>query len=117
VQRAHIAAQYDIPVDGEDTWTDANDFLERVAKRYGYLLKGGEPNVRTSAISVINDFQRGKLPHFVKPPDLKEEEIVGNKNEERDIDDKKMEENNIHEIMDVDHNDKDDGIDDVLKEE
>jgi len=117
VQRAHIAAQYDIPVDGEDTWTDANDFLERVAKRYGYLLKGGEPNIRTSAISVINDFQRGKLPHFVKPPDLKEEEIVGNKNEERDTDDKKMEENNIDEIMDVDHYHKDNGIDDVLKEE
>jgi len=86
VQREHIAAQYDIPVDGEETWTDTNDFLEKVAKRYGYLLKGGEPNIRTAAVSVIHDFQRGRLPHFVKPSDLKDEAL------------EKMEENNLSEI-------------------
>jgi len=108
VQREHVAAQYDIPVDGEGTWTDANDFLEKVARRYGYLLKGGEPNIRTSAVSVINDYQRGKLPHFVKPPDLKEEEIVVNKKE---INQEKMEENNLNDIVGNVDNNNDDDID------
>ncbi|XP_022107967.1 nucleolar GTP-binding protein 2-like [Acanthaster planci] len=49
-------------------WTDPNDFLEKVAQRTGKLLKGGEPDVRTVAKMVLNDWQRGKVPFFVKPP-------------------------------------------------
>ena len=30
--------------------------------------------MRSAAITLINDFQRGRLPHFVGPPELKEEE-------------------------------------------
>ena len=49
-------------------WSDHNDFLERVAQKYGKLLKGGEPDVNTVAKMVLNDWQRGKIPFFVPPP-------------------------------------------------
>ncbi|VDO08312.1 unnamed protein product [Rodentolepis nana] len=53
---------------------DPNLFLELVAKKTGKLLKGGEPDITTTSKRVLNDFQRGKLPYFVKPPGLEEEE-------------------------------------------
>ncbi|XP_038056001.1 nucleolar GTP-binding protein 2-like [Patiria miniata] len=49
-------------------WTDPTDFLEKVAQRTGKLLKGAEPDIRTVAKMVLNDWQRGKIPFFVKPP-------------------------------------------------
>lgn len=56
-------------------WTNAEDFLVKLAIRYGKLLKGGEPNVGQVARMVLNNFQRGQIPYFVKPPvDLKEED-------------------------------------------
>ena len=48
--------------------------MEKIAKKAGRLLKGGDPCVRSSAITIIHDFQRGRLPHFVAPPELKEDE-------------------------------------------
>lgn len=73
VKREHVAAMYGLPKAGEDTWTTADDLLEKIATKCGRLLKGGEPCLRTAAIMMINDFQRGKLPHYVAPPDLKED--------------------------------------------
>jgi nuclear GTP-binding protein len=74
VRREHIAAQYDIPKEGDGTWHNSTELLEIIAKRAGRLLKGGEPCLRSASITLINDFQRGRLPHFVAPPELKEEE-------------------------------------------
>merc|ERR1711862_1031929 len=97
VSRKHISAQYDIPLDGEDTWKDddVHDFLEKISRRYGFLLKRNECNVRLSAITVINDFQRGKLPHFVPPPDLKEEELDSTAAATSTEKEKKNEEDNL----------------------
>lgn len=50
-----------------EAWTSPNDFLEQLAKRSGKLLKGGDPDIATSAKMVLNDFQRGKLPFYVAP--------------------------------------------------
>lgn len=50
------------------SWSNAEDFLEQLAKRMGRLLKGGEPDVVAVAKVILNDFQRGNLPYFVKPP-------------------------------------------------
>lgn len=36
-------------------------------------IQGGEPDIITTAKRVLNDFQRGKLPYFVKPPALEED--------------------------------------------
>ncbi|WFD29964.1 GTPase required for pre-60S ribosomal subunit nuclear export and maturation [Malassezia sp. CBS 17886] len=49
-------------------WRDADDFLAQLATRMGKLLRGGEPDIDTSAKMVLNDWIRGKIPFFVPPP-------------------------------------------------
>ena len=44
------------------------EFLERLARKSGRLLKGGEADVDGVAKMVLNDFLRGKLPWFTPPP-------------------------------------------------
>ncbi|NXC21865.1 NOG2 protein, partial [Corythaeola cristata] len=51
-----------------DSWKDTEDFLEKLASRTGKLLKGGEPDTQTVSKMVLNDWQRGRIPFFVKPP-------------------------------------------------
>lgn len=51
-----------------ESWDSPVDFLEKLGRRSGKLLKGGEPDISTVAKMVLNDWQRGKLPYFVKPP-------------------------------------------------
>ncbi|XP_069731453.1 nucleolar GTP-binding protein 2 [Phaenicophaeus curvirostris] len=51
-----------------DSWEDTEDFLEKLACRTGKLLKGGEPDTQTVSKMVLNDWQRGRIPYFVKPP-------------------------------------------------
>lgn len=69
VKKEHIQKQYLLA-----SWTDHTDFLEKLAKRNGKLRKGGEPDMNSVAVSVINDWQRGKLPFFVAPPKAENEE-------------------------------------------
>lgn len=52
-----------------EDFTTADEFLEKLARKTGKLLKGAEPDLQTVAKMVLNDFQRGKLPHFVSPPE------------------------------------------------
>ncbi|XP_032414836.1 nucleolar GTP-binding protein 2 [Xiphophorus hellerii] len=59
----YIQKTYRIP-----TWSSADDFLEKLAFRTGKLLKGGEPDLSTVSKMVLNDWQRGRIPFFVKPP-------------------------------------------------
>lgn len=59
----YIQKTYRIP-----TWTSAEDFLEKLAFRTGKLMKGGEPDLSTVSKMVLNDWQRGRIPFFVKPP-------------------------------------------------
>ncbi|XP_018555492.1 nucleolar GTP-binding protein 2 [Lates calcarifer] len=59
----YIQKTYRIP-----TWDTAEDFLEKLAFRTGKLLKGGEPDRATVSKMVLNDWQRGRIPFFVKPP-------------------------------------------------
>lgn len=73
VKREHIAAQYRLPKDGESTWKNSLELMEMIARKSGRLLKGGDPCIRSAAITLINDFQRGRLPHYVAPPELKED--------------------------------------------
>ncbi|CAH1254034.1 GNL2 [Branchiostoma lanceolatum] len=63
VKGEYLTKTYKLPV-----WDGPTDFLENMARRTGKLLKGGEPDVSTVAKMVLNDFQRGRLPYFVKPP-------------------------------------------------
>uniref|UniRef100_A0A6V7LAN1 Nucleolar GTP-binding protein 2 n=1 Tax=Bracon brevicornis TaxID=1563983 RepID=A0A6V7LAN1_9HYME len=50
-----------------EQWDDHIDFLEKLARRSGKLLKKGEPDMGIVARMVLNDWQRGKLPFFVAP--------------------------------------------------
>ncbi|XP_017331648.1 nucleolar GTP-binding protein 2 [Ictalurus punctatus] len=59
----YIQKTYHIP-----SWSSAEDFLEKLAFRMGKLLKGGEPDMPTVSKMVLNDWQRGRIPFFVKPP-------------------------------------------------
>lgn len=63
VRRDHLVRTY-----GISEWDSAEDFLEKIARRTGRLLKGGEPDLNSVAKAVVRDWQRGKLPHFVMPP-------------------------------------------------
>ncbi|CAF91209.1 unnamed protein product, partial [Tetraodon nigroviridis] len=59
----YIQKTYRIPA-----WSSPEDFLEKLAFRTGKLLKGGEPDLSTVSKMVLNDWQRGRIPFFVKPP-------------------------------------------------
>ncbi|KAL1259739.1 hypothetical protein QQF64_010316 [Cirrhinus molitorella] len=65
----YIQKTYRIP-----SWSSAEDFLEKLAFRTGKLLKGGEPDLPTVSKMVLNDWQRGRIPFFVKPPGVKMDE-------------------------------------------
>ncbi|CDQ80202.1 unnamed protein product [Oncorhynchus mykiss] len=47
--------------------------------RMGKLLKGGEPDLPCVSKMVLNDWQRGRIPFFVKPPGCEGEHEVSNK--------------------------------------
>ncbi|KAB5591186.1 hypothetical protein CTheo_5360 [Ceratobasidium theobromae] len=61
----------------EPRW-DPDAFLDVLARKSGKLLKGGEPDRETVAKMVLNDWIRGKIPFFVRPP---EEEGSGDRKE------------------------------------
>lgn len=48
---------------------DVEEFLEKLARIKGRLLKRGEPDIEGVAKVVLNDWVRGKIPYFVPPPD------------------------------------------------
>ncbi|XP_076181444.1 nucleostemin 2 [Ptiloglossa arizonensis] len=53
-------------------WNDHIDFLEKLARKSGKLLKKGEPDITTVSRMVLNDWQRGKLPFYVPPSGFEE---------------------------------------------
>uniref|UniRef100_A0A0D6QTK2 Nuclear/nucleolar GTPase 2 n=1 Tax=Araucaria cunninghamii TaxID=56994 RepID=A0A0D6QTK2_ARACU len=53
-------------------WTDEEDFLSQLCKLSGKLLKGGEPDLMTAAKMVLHDWQRGRIPFFVPPPEVED---------------------------------------------
>ncbi|KYN40300.1 Nucleolar GTP-binding protein 2 [Trachymyrmex septentrionalis] len=62
VKPEYIRKTYKINV-----WIHHVDFLEKLARRSGKLLKKGEPDIAIAARMVLNDWQRGKLPFYVAP--------------------------------------------------
>jgi nuclear GTP-binding protein len=70
----HIVRTYDVPFDGLPGNSEADeavamDFLDTLARKSGRLRKGGEADIHTVAVQMLNDWQRGKMPHFVAPPE------------------------------------------------
>ncbi|XP_029035460.1 nucleolar GTP-binding protein 2 [Osmia bicornis bicornis] len=77
-----------------DEWNDHIDFLEKLARRTGKLLKKAEPDITIASRMVLNDWQRGKLPFYIPPPGFEEpltrvetnESSVENNNTEQEND-------------------------------
>ncbi|KAL3119676.1 hypothetical protein niasHT_006762 [Heterodera trifolii] len=74
VRPAHLRRHYNFVksegggANGEPFWTNCEDFMTKIALSSGRLLKGGEPDLNTVARQILNDYQRGNLPHYVVPP-------------------------------------------------
>lgn len=82
-ERRHIERTYSVT-----DWTDAEEFLGKLADKSGRLLKGGERDLDGVAKIFLNDFLRGRVPWFVKPHSWGEAKAVedgpGEKDEEDD---------------------------------
>ena len=103
VKKEHISAMYGLRKSGDDTWNSSEELLEKIAIKCGRLLKGGEPCLRSAAIMIINDFQRGKLPHYVAPPELKEDVEDGKKMDTAKIEGVTLDKQNLDSVQrDVD---------------
>ena len=61
VKDEHLKRHYQLA-----QWKDTEDFLEQLARKSGRLLKGGDPDMPTISKMVLDDWQRGRLPYFVK---------------------------------------------------
>ena len=64
---ARVKKEYLQKTYGIEDWADWEDFLAKVALKFGKLLKGGEGDTKQAAVMLINDLQRGKIPYFVPP--------------------------------------------------
>lgn len=80
-KRNHLERTYEI-----SGWKDSVDFIEMIARKQGRLLKGGEPDESGVSKQILNDFNRGKIPWFVPPPEKDQREPTG---DEKDASDKK----------------------------
>lgn len=67
VRYEHLLKTY-----GLESFDGSSDFLEQVARKHGKLLKGGDANEPAAAKMVLNDFSRGKIPHYMVPDDYVE---------------------------------------------
>uniref|UniRef100_A0A1D1YFX1 Nuclear/nucleolar GTPase 2 n=1 Tax=Anthurium amnicola TaxID=1678845 RepID=A0A1D1YFX1_9ARAE len=67
VKKEHLQRAYKI-----QAWVDDNDFLVQLCKSSGRLLKGGEPDLMTAAKMILQDWQRGRIPFFIPPPEQQE---------------------------------------------
>lgn len=83
VDPAHLSNAYN----GIDNWGNAEEFLAKLAKQTGKLLKGGEPDLSSAAKIVLNDWLRGKIPFYTKPPPMGDDqvEISDNVQEEQTV--------------------------------
>ncbi|KAJ2449073.1 GTPase required for pre-60S ribosomal subunit nuclear export and maturation [Coemansia sp. RSA 2336] len=67
VRKEYIQRHYNM-----DQWSDAHDFLLQLGTNTGKLKKGGEPDLHVVSKMVINDWLRGRLPHYRAPPEYSE---------------------------------------------
>jgi len=54
-----------------ESFSDVDQFLMLIAKRYGKLKKGGRPNINQAAKQVLNDWNSGKISYYTHPPQNK----------------------------------------------
>jgi len=72
VKRPYLLLKYKLPP--ETTWSGPEEFLTILGRKMGKLLKGGDADINIAARIVLYDWQRGRIPFFVAPPDEREGE-------------------------------------------
>jgi nuclear GTP-binding protein len=76
VKPLYLSRTYGVPLSNPDDPTQSwepEDFLDKLARMKGRLLKGGEPDLDGVAKIVLSDWVRGRIPYFVVPPERPEE--------------------------------------------
>ncbi|KAK1224900.1 GTPase required for pre-60S ribosomal subunit nuclear export and maturation [Marasmius sp. AFHP31] len=76
VKPLYLSRTYDVALPNPDDPTqgwDPEEFLDKLARMKGRLLKGGEPDKDSVAKIVLSDWVRGRIPFFVSPPERPEE--------------------------------------------
>lgn len=76
VKPLYLSRTYGIPLPNKDDPTqgwDSEEFLDKLARKKGRLLKQGEPDLDSVAKIILSDWVRGKIPFFVSPPERPEE--------------------------------------------
>ncbi|KAG7100052.1 hypothetical protein E1B28_001836 [Marasmius oreades] len=76
VKPLYLSRTYDVPLTNPEEpsqgW-DPEEFLDKLARKKGRLLKGGQPDKDSVAKIVLSDWVRGRIPFFVPPPERPEE--------------------------------------------
>eukprot|EP01087_Luapelamoeba_hula_P019073 TRINITY_DN626_c0_g1_i1.p1 TRINITY_DN626_c0_g1~~TRINITY_DN626_c0_g1_i1.p1 ORF type:complete len:769 (-),score=191.50 TRINITY_DN626_c0_g1_i1:137-2443(-) len=67
VRKEHLVRTYEV-----EDWEDHMDFLTQLAKKRGKLVRGGDPDINAVARIILTDWQRGRLPWYVMPPQREE---------------------------------------------
>ncbi|EJW03757.1 hypothetical protein EDEG_01952 [Edhazardia aedis USNM 41457] len=57
-------------------FTDTEDFLEKLAVRFGKLLKAGEKDTSSAAKLVLHDWYKGKINWYNLPPEQEQESKI-----------------------------------------
>lgn len=64
-QHQHLMILYNIP-----TFSTSTDFLVHLARVRGRLKRGGIPDLRGAAQTVLSDWNNGRIPFYTVPPPL-----------------------------------------------
>lgn len=76
VKPLYLSRTYGIPLPDESDKTkswDPEEFLDKLARMKGRLLKHGEPDLDSVAKIILSDWVRGRIPFFVPPPERPED--------------------------------------------
>ena len=76
VKFIYLSRTYGVSLPDPDDQTQGwpyEEFLDKLARMKGRLLKGGEPDLDGVAKILLSDWVRGRIPFFVPPPERPEE--------------------------------------------
>ncbi|KAJ7602739.1 NUC091 domain-containing protein [Roridomyces roridus] len=72
VKPVYLSRTYGVPLPADGSW-EPEEFLDKLARMKGRLLKHGEPDLDAVAKIMLSDWVRGRIPFFVAPPERSEE--------------------------------------------
>ncbi|KAJ7186694.1 NUC091 domain-containing protein [Mycena filopes] len=73
VKPVYLSRTYGVALPEDGGVWEPEDFLDKLARMKGRLLKHGEPDLDAVAKIVLSDWVRGRIPFFVPPPERSEE--------------------------------------------